>query len=184
MYVALNYMKYNAAEWYAAVLAGVFLVVIFSIFLNVIQFEVYNNTGVCHPYFYQSSACRKLIANSIASDPNFQSMKQTFSSATYDKDASLTHQVNAISNQVSAPDSTTVSQISQIADAIQNLGSYLGSLQQVVAAPAPGPAASSTLSQLKSLVDSTLIDPAMAKYVEPLQRLYRSMSTAPGPAPA
>ena len=84
-FVALNYMKYNGPEWYAACVASFMCLIIFVIFLNVIQFEIYNRLEVCHPYFYQSSACRKLIAHGISSNPSFKNMKMIFQRKRSDK---------------------------------------------------------------------------------------------------
>ena len=161
MYKVLDYFKYNAADYYAAVLAGVLLFVIFCIFLNVIQFETYNRMGICHPYFYQSDACRRLVASTLASNPRFSAMKNAFVQSVYDNQNSVSDKVATLAKNVNEQSSSLIGQINQVTTAFQNSPS-LGNT-------------SSFVSQVKSLIDATLIDPTMIRYVQPLQRLYQSM---------
>jgi hypothetical protein len=164
-------MKYNRHLYYAAVTAGIICAVVFGIFLNVIQFEVNNQMGVCSPYFYQSSACRQLIATTISSDPNFSDMKKKYSKTVYDQPTSLAQQVNQASQQIAKNDNTLLKMLGNFGDVLQNLTpSNLGKFKQMASAPS-SPATPSPLSQLQTLLQTTLVDPAMTKYVAPLQRL-------------
>ena len=190
-YVALNYMKYNAHYWYAAVTAGVICSVTLCIFLNVIQFEVYNRTNTCHPYFYQSDACRRLISETIAADPKFKNLKANFSQTVYNKPYALSQKVSQVSRDLSGKDDTLVGTLRNLGDVLQNLQStYLGKFQNMAKAPTPASSPSapdkpSVLSQLQTLLGQTVVDPAMAKYVAPLQRLVTAIAPAPvAPAPA
>jgi hypothetical protein len=168
-------MKYNRHLYYAAVTAGVLCAIVLGIFLNVIQFEVYNRTGVCHPYFYQSSACRQLIASTIASDPRFSAMKQDYSKTVYDDPASLAQQVNRAAQQVNENDNTLLRMLGNLGNVLQNLTpSNLGKFKQMAASPSPSPGGApvpSPLSQLQALLQTTVVDPTMTKYGAPLQRL-------------
>jgi hypothetical protein len=182
-YTVLNYMKYNSHNWYAANIAGIICVTVYCIFLNVLQFEGFNRMDICHPYFYQSSACRKLIAKTIADDPNFSSMKNSYTKKVYDTDASLVKQVQQVSSKVESQDATVSGKLSQIVDELQRMGSsYLGMLRTEASQPSDHHDAS-VLTQLKSLLDATVVDPAMTKYVGPLTRLYTTLSPSPAPAP-
>jgi len=167
-------MKYNGPEWYAALAAFFMCGIIFTIFLNVIQFEIYNRSEVCHPYFYQSSACRKLVAKSIASDQNFAKMKNDFSKKTFRQAASSVNVVENIAKQTDTDNQNFVDEISDVTDIIQNLESDdLGKLKRKMSSstsPAP-----SVIDQMKTLLDQTIVDPTIAKYVDPLKRLYKSL---------
>lgn len=179
-YNVLTYMKYNYHYWYAANLAVIMCGVIYSIFLNVLQFEGYNRKGICHPYFYQSPACRKLISNTIANDDKFASLRETYAKNTYKNEASVISQIRHAEDKASA--SSVVGQLSQLVSGIQNLGSsYLGNLRWQVNQPVDN-TKPSILTQIKTLLDATVVDPAMTKYVDPLTRLYVTLSPAPAPA--
>jgi len=60
--------------------------------------------------------------------------------------------------------------------------SYLGNLRLEVNQPTDN-AQPSILMQIKTLLDTTLVDPTMTKYVDPLTRLYVALSPAPAPNP-
>lgn len=182
-YVALSYMKYNRHLYYAAVMAGILCAVVFGIFLNVIQFEVYNRTGVCHPYFYQSSACRQLIATTIASDPKFSGLKQDYSKTVYNDPASLAQQVNRAAQQLNQNDNTLLKMLKNLGDVLQNLTpSNLGKFKEMATSPLASSTSAnpqpSPLSQLKTLLQTTVVDPTMTKYVAPLQRLVNVIAPA------
>ena len=167
-------MKYNGPEWYAACVASFMCLIIFVIFLNVIQFEIYNRLEVCHPYFYQSSACRKLIAHGISSNPSFTNMKNDFSKKTFRQTTSATSTVKDISDKANNSNINFIREINQVNDVVQNLGPVnLGKLKKTMSSSAsPSP---SVLNQIKTLLDQTIIDPTMTKYIDPLKRLYTSL---------
>ena len=165
-YVALNYMKFNAPEWYAAVIAAIFFFFIFIIFFNVIQFELYNRTEQCHPYFYQSSACRKLIANTIANDDYFHKIKSEYSRNVYNDQASMIQKINAVDAPLAKQSSSIIKTI------LSGLNGTLGGTLGNASAPA------SAIYELKTLLDKTIVDPTLAKYVSPLQKLYNSLTTS------
>lgn len=182
-YQVLNYMKYNYHYWYAANFAAIMCGIIYSIFLNVLQFEEYNHTGICHPYFYQSTACRKLVSSTIASDGQFATLKETYAKKTYGTEASVINQVQRAESKASSQDTSVVGQLSQFVQGIQNLGtSYLGNLRWQVNQPTDN-AQPSILTQIKTLLDMTLIDPTVTKYVDPLTRLYVVLSPSPAQEP-
>jgi len=183
-YLVLNYMKYNYHHWYAANVAVIVCGLIYCVFLNVLQFEGNNRTGNCQPYFYQSSACRKLVSNTIATDANLTDMKQTYSNNTYDTDASLLKKVQTAESKASSGDASVLGQLSKFANGIQNLRAFdLGNLRTEVNQPGDN-AQPSVLTQLKTLLDTTIVDPTMIKYVDPLTRLYGALSAAaPAPSP-
>lgn len=175
-FVALNYMKYNGPEWYAALAAFFMCGIIFTIFLNVIQFEIYNRLEVCHPYFYQSSACRKLISKSITNDPAFSKMKNDITKKAYRGDASAASTVNHISETTEQSNDKFIDEINKVNDVLQNVGpTNLGNLKSTMSS-SKSPAIPSAMSQLKTLWEQTIVDPTMAKYVDPINRLYHSLA--------
>ena len=169
-------MKYNGPEWYAALVALFMCGIIFTIFLNVIQFEIYNRLEVCHPYFYQSSACRKLISQSIATDPVFINMKNNFLKKTYKNvAASSVSKINNISDKHDAYNQNFIDEINEVNDVVQNLGPFnLGNLKKSISS-SKSTDKPSVMNQIKTLLDTTIVDPTMTKYIDPLKRLYTSL---------
>ena len=179
-YVALNYMKYHYHHWYAANVAMVICFVMYLIFLNVLQFEGYNRMNMCHPYFYTSSACRKLVSETIAANNDFASLKRGYVANVYnDANQSIDRQVQTLSAQ--AQQSKAMNKLNDFVQSIQNMASsYLGKLRtEVNTAPPDKP---SVLSQLKRLLDTTVVNPVLTKYIDPLSRLYATLSPPPPPS--
>jgi len=176
-YVVLNYMKYQYHHWYAANLAMVICFVMYLIFLNVLQFEGYNRMNMCHPYFYTSSACRKLVAETIAANNDFATLKRGYVTQVYqDANQAIDRNVQTLSAQ--AQHSTAIKKLNDFVNNVQNLASsYLGNLRtEVNKAPPDKP---SVLSQLKRLLDTTIVNPVLTKYIDPLSRLYATLSPVP-----
>jgi hypothetical protein len=174
MYQVLTYMRYNGPQWYAAVLTLTLCLVAFSVFLNVINFEVTNQLEICQPYFFQSDACRKLIRDTIAADADFAAMRQSYQQTAYNASNSATRTVQDVADKVTQQDGTILAKLGLVTDAVQKLGAkYLGDLKALAQQPA---AAGQTLAmQLKTLLDATIIDPTLIKYKDPLTRLYNSL---------
>lgn len=175
-YQMLTYMMYNEAQWYAAIVALFVCGIAFLVILNVIQFEVMNRLELCHPYFFQSDACRKLIRDTIAADANFAAIRKRYKEAAYTTASSAVKAIQTVSDDVTKQDDSILVQLGLISDSVQKLGAkYLGNLQTMAQAPAA--AGQSLATQLKTLLDATVIDPAMIKYKDPLTRLYNSLVT-------
>jgi hypothetical protein len=98
-------------------------------------------------------------------------MKSTFAQSVYASQNSISDKVASLTTTADTQDSTLLGQLNQISTAFHN-SPPLGNM-------------SGFLTQVKSLLDATVIDPAMTRYVQPLQRLYQSMmspgtATSPG----
>lgn len=176
-YAVLNYMKYNYHYWYAANLAAFLCIVIYSIFLNVIQFEGYNRLDICHPYFYQSQACRKRVAEKISENLDFQQLKKTYSTEVYNKKTSLIDQVNTMDSDIHNKENTVFDKFVDLVNQLEKLGSsYLGNFQKLEKERKQNDPPS-VLTQLKTVLDRAIVEPTMTKYVDPLTRLYTKLAT-------
>lgn len=195
-YYPLHYFTYNRTIYYQCIGLTILFVSFFGIIINVFKYEMYNKKGVCDPEYYYGSACKNVIANTVLADGGLVPiMNQFYYTVENQLDPSQNAQQSAIDSAGDTVQNTintnnqfaqnTVEQIQEVTNVVQLLTTkYLGNLQQFLQTAKSTSSATwnqiqeipGLLNSLQSQINQAIITPALARYVDPLQKLYQSLS--------
>lgn len=194
-YLPLTYYTYNIQNYYASIVASILFFIFYSILFVALKYEVYNKQDYCDPMFYYGKACRNDIANKIQQNEDLLKVKKKFysnvktltdaSGATTQDKANIElagQTVNANLSENKEFTKNTIEQIQEITNVLNMASSkYLGNLQSLLSSTQNQ--SNSALQQIQGLLNNvqdqikqTVIDPALARYTDPLQKLYKSLS--------
>ena len=196
IYYPIHYLSYNKQSYYACIGSSILFVIFYFMLVNVLRYELNNKKNICEPNFYYSSACSNQIANTILLDTALNPSQNAFYNAVQNKyDVSQTTQENEIDGAGKTVQGTldantnftqnTIEQIQEITDIIQLITTkYLGNFQQFLQ---DTKSTSSTtwnqiqeipglLQNLQNQINQAIVTPALARYVDPLQKLYKSLT--------
>ena len=194
-YLPLTYYTYNIQNYYASIVASILFFIFYSILFVALKYEVYNKQDYCDPMFYYGKACRNDIANKIQQNEDLLKVKKKFysnvktltdaSGATTKDKANIElagQTVNANLSENKEFTKNTIEQIQEITNVLNMASSkYLGNLQSLLSSTQNQ--SNSALQQIQGLLNNvqdqikqTVIDPALARYTDPLQKLYKSLS--------
>lgn len=194
-YLPLTYYTYNIQNYYASIAASILFFIFYSILFVALKYEVYNKQDYCDPMFYYGKACRNDIANKIQQNEDLLKVKKKFysnvktltdaSGATTQDKANIElagQTVNANLSENKEFTKNTIEQIQEITNVLNMASSkYLGNLQSLLSSTQNQ--SNSALQQIQGLLNNvqdqikqTVIDPALARYTDPLQKLYKSLS--------
>jgi len=196
IYYPIDYFTYNRQKYYQCIGLSILFFAFFIIVINVFQYELFNQKNVCDPKYYYGTACRNEIANTIYAKSGFMPINNQFYAAVETQfDPSLNAQKSKIDGAGEVVDDTlngniqfaenTVNEVEEAADVLQLMTTkYLGNLQQFMKTAKS--TSSSTwdqiqqipglLNQLQGQINQAVVTPALARYVSPLQKLYKSLA--------
>ena len=192
-YRPINYFSYNNPSYYACSISLTLFFIFFVILFRVFNYELLNAKNVCYPTYYYGQACSNNISDTLQLDTDFVSSKEEYYNKVKQYKQSLTRdgaKINIANNEIEtnmkSNDNFAETSIQQIQDAtsfIQELSSkYLGNLQQFLKNTSNESQELSTyLTNLQSQINQTIVQPTFAKYTDPLQKLYQSLSTITPP---
>ena len=193
--IPLNYFSYNTPHISAFVTASIMFFSFYVILVLMFQYEYYNVINYCDPKFYYGRACRHAIADQILSEPGLVNAKQKFydtmQTVSANTAADKSKIENAMTNVQMSVDANaefrqeTIDQINEVTDVVNAAtANYLGNLQKSVQSTQ-----NSAWTQLQSIppllkdlqgqIRQSVVTPAMAPYVGPLQKLYQSLTQLP-----
>jgi AAA15 family ATPase/GTPase len=192
-YIPLTYYTYNKRYYVAAWLTFILFIAGFAISMQVFFYEFLNARNTCMPTYYYGQSCRNLISDTINTDVSFINTKQMFYQDSQIYDASLqsmaanssdanTNISANITNNVTFQ-TNTLQQVQNISSTIQSLvNQYLANYQAFFRNMSNESSDFyqqfiSTLADLKTQIQQTIVQPAYAKYTDPLQKLYKSLNT-------
>ena len=196
IYYPIHYLSYNRQSYYACIGSSILFVVFYILLVNVLRYELNNKRKICEPDFYYSSACSNKMANTILADTGFSPAQNDFYNALQDQ---LTVSQNIQEKEIDGADNkvqgtldananftqNTIEQIQEVTEVIQLMTTkYLGNLQQFLNNAKS--TSSSTWNQVQEIpgmlqdlqnqINQAIITPALTRYVDPLQKLYQSLT--------
>ena len=193
IYRPIGYFSFNKPDYYACIISLILFFAFFVIVFQVFNYELLNTKNVCYPTYYYGRACNNMIVDTLQSDPIFLSAKQEYynNAKSYKNDINKDNAKIAVANQQIDANlesnkqfaETSIQQIQDVTSFIQELTSkYLGNIHQFLQSVSNDSDAnveelSVYLSKLQSQINQSIVQPTFAKYTEPLQKLYQSLST-------
>lgn len=196
IYYPIQYLTYNRQSYYACIGSSILFLAFYIILVNILRYELNNKRGICEPDFYYSSACNDQMANTILADTNFYPSQNTFYNAVHRQfNVSQNAQEQEIDGAGDAVQGTldananftqnSIEEIQEVTDVIQLMTTkYLGNLQQFLNNAKS--TSSSTWNQVQEIpgllqnlqnqINQAIVTPALARYVDPLQKLYQSLT--------
>jgi hypothetical protein len=195
-YIPLYFDTYNLHYSYASTLTIVIFGIFFFFLFSVLSYEYDNKRNVCHPNFYYSKGCRNLISSTVTSDPDFLNQKNNFYSKmrliteTIKKDDTTISSIDASNESILQKNANyfqnTIKQVQDLTDVLKTLSiRYLGELDTSLK-NSPDNANKMFVEQrkkiepllitLKDTIQKTVIDPTYIRYVDPLEKIYKSLA--------
>ncbi len=196
IYYPIHYLSYNRQSYYACIGSSILFLAFYIILVNILRYELNNKREICEPDFYYSSACNNQMANTILASTGFSPAQNAFYNAVQNK---LTVSQNEQKQEIDEADDevqgtldanthftqNTIEQIQEVTEVIQLITTkYLGNLQQFLNNAKS--TSSSTWNQVQEIpgllqnlqkqINQVVVTPALARYVDPLQKLYQSLS--------
>ena len=188
-YRPINYFSYNKPNYYACIISLVLCLLFLIILFRVFNYELLNAKNLCYPTYYYGRSCSNTITDTLQKDPAFLASKEAYYEKVKTYKRSLTKDGAKIDvANVKIDDNMTsntnfaemsIQQIQDITSFIQGLTSkYLGNLRQMLQNSSnESQALSIYLTQLQTQINQSIVQPTFAKYTDPLQKLYQSLST-------
>jgi len=194
-YVPVDYLTYNLSAYVNSILIIIMYLLFYIILYWILRYELLNIQNICDPGYYYGKACGNMISKNILLDPTFLEEKRKFyrtrDSIIYDEipedNKNMTNSEKKINKKLKNNDEFVNSNIGKIQQFSDNLNSvfqkYLGNIQSFVndtkdvsqETMQSFSQISSYLDDLKNQINESIINPAFAKYTDPLKKLYKSL---------
>lgn len=197
-YRPIGYFTYNSPSYYACIISLILFFAFFVILFQVFNYELLNARNICYPTYYYGRACANKISDTLQTDENFLKAKHEYykKAKLYNKSLSKDAEDISVANDEIATNmtsntnftETSIQQIQDVTLLIKELTSkYLGNVRQFLQTASNETDTniqdlSIYLEKLQSQINQTILQPAFAKYTDPLQKLYKSLSNIT-PAP-
>jgi len=196
-YIPINYYSYNTPIYVTSVLAIGLYFAFTCILYSIFKYEWLNVQNLCDPAYYYGKGCTNMISNQVLLDPKFIDTKRKFYRAkdtiAYefipDGDKVVKNADREITENLKVSDNMIQSSITNIQSFSENVNTvfqkYLGNMQSLVKDTSvisqdtiqSFSQITNNLNDLMIKVQESIIDPAFAKYTDPLNKLYKSLQT-------
>jgi len=196
-YVPINYYSYNTPIYVTSVIAIGLYFAFTCILYSILKYEWLNVQNICDPAYYYGKGCTNMISNQVLLDSKFLDTKRKFYRAkdtiAYEMIPQDEKNVNDADRDVTQnmkdSDGIIQSSITNIQSFSENVNTvfqkYLGNMQSLVKDTSilsqdtiqSFSQITQNLNDLMIKVQDSIIDPAFAKYTDPLKKLYKSLQT-------